>query len=86
MKDRGRTNRFVCVLCALADCVPSAAVEGFAVLGDDELAGRVACLIADSGRVGAHVGDQPYGPLTRAEVDAFIERLGDLHRAANSHF
>ncbi len=85
MKDRGRTNRFVCVLCALANGVPAAAVESFAVLGDDKLAGRVACLIADSSRVGAHVGDQADGSLTRAQVDALVERLGDLHRATNAH-
>ena len=37
-------------------------------------------VVADAGRVGTHVRDEADGAAVALEIDAFVQRLGDLHR------
>src|SRR5208283_3132236 len=59
------------------------AVEFRAVDRLDERLDRVPRAFGDAGRIGAHVGDQALRAFG-AEVDAFVQRLGRLHRLAHA--
>jgi hypothetical protein len=80
-----RANRFVSVLCALAQFVHARpAVELCAERAVDVLAGGVFCGVRDARRVGPHVGDETLGAVTAAEIDAFVQGLRELHGLANA--
>ena len=82
---RGRADRFVRVLGAFLDLIlAAAAVERLTEPADDVRARRLTRRIGDARRVGAHVGDEALRPVAAAEVDALVERLGDLHRLADA--
>ena len=72
-----RANGLVGVLGAFFALVEAALVILLPVLLLDLFLGHVHALFGDPGGVGAHVGYQ--GDLAAPDLDALVERLGDLH-------